>query len=54
MEMVKGSVQLKKDQYKIRLPFRTSHVTMPNNFSIAKQRVSSLKRKILKDEHFHK
>lgn len=54
MEKVESSVQLKGGHYMMKLPFRTPHVNMPNNFTVAKQRVSGLKRRLLKDETFHK
>lgn len=54
MEIMKGSVQLKDGHYNVKLPFKAPHVHMPNNFTVAKQRVSSLKRRLLKDQSYHK
>lgn len=54
LKIVESSVQLKDGHYKIELPFKTPHVNIPNNLSVAKQRVSTLQRRLLKDETFHK
>lgn len=54
MEIVMGSVQLNIVLAIFKLPFKTPQVQMPNNFSIAKQHVNSLKKRLLKDESFHK
>lgn len=45
MEIMESSVQLKDGHYMMKLPFKDRHVHMPNNYSVAKQRVNSLKKK---------
>ncbi len=39
MEIMKESVLLKEGHYSLRLPFKSNDVTVPNNLSIAKQRL---------------
>lgn len=53
MEIMEQSAILKNNHYQLNLPFKKD-VCLPNNFSVAKQRVTSLKRKFLKNERFFK
>lgn len=53
MDIVERSVRLKDNHYQIKLPLKKD-VHLPNNFAVAKQRLTSLKRKFLQNEHFFK
>ncbi|KAK0139489.1 hypothetical protein N1851_023681 [Merluccius polli] len=53
MEMAENSASLNKGHYSLRLPFKKDVVSLPNNFSVVKQRLLSLKRKFLKNEEFY-
>ncbi|KAL0175038.1 hypothetical protein M9458_031006, partial [Cirrhinus mrigala] len=53
MDIVERSITLKDNHYQLKLPFKKD-VRLPNNFSVAKQRLTSLKRKFLQNEHFFK
>lgn len=54
MQSVEQSVQYKDGHYCIGLPFKKDPVKMPNNRCIAEQRAISLKRKLSKNQEFHK
>lgn len=54
MEIMGSSVQLKDGHYMIKLPFKNKNVNMPNNISVARQCVRSLRQKLQKDAIFHK
>ncbi len=54
IEIMKNSVQLKDGHYQIKLPFKPSCVHMPNNLSVAQQRIKGLKKKLQKDSEFHR
>ncbi len=53
MDIVENSVELVDGHYSLRMPFRKKHLTLPNNLSVAKQRILGLKRRFEKDEQFH-
>lgn len=53
MEMAESSATLNKGHYSLRLPFRKDVVSLPNNFSVVKQRLLSLKGKFLKSEEVY-
>ena len=53
MEMAENSASLNKGHYSLRLPFKKNVVSLPNNFSVVKQRLLSLKRKFLKNEEYY-
>lgn len=39
--------------YSLQIPFRKEHPLLPNNLSMAKQRLLGLKRRFKRDERFH-
>lgn len=53
METMESSAQLLEGHYIFELPFKSKDVLMPNNLSVAIQRVRGLKRRLQKDAHFH-
>ena len=53
MDIVENSVELVDGHYSLRMPFRKKHLTLPNNLSVAKQRILGLKRRFEKDQRFH-
>ena len=53
VEIMESSAQLENGHYRFQLPFRKEDVAMPNNLSIALQRVRGLKRKLQKNASFH-
>ena len=52
--VMESSKELRNGHYYLPLPFKDSNVTMPNNYQQAQQRVMSLKRKLEKNEQYHK
>lgn len=54
MTCANSSVTLKDGHYYLDLPFRRNVLVMPNNGSVAEQRLLGLKRKLEKNEHFKK
>lgn len=52
MEIMERSSILEHGHYCLNLPFRKKELSLPNNFSVAKQRALSLRRKFLKNELF--
>ena len=54
MECANNSVMMKDGHYYLDLPFRKNDLVMPNNRSVAEQRLLGLKRKLEKNEHFKK
>jgi len=53
MKIVKDSANIVDGHYSLRLPFRKEDISLPNNRQVAEQRLSSLKRKILRNASFH-
>lgn len=53
MEIMEHSAVLQDGKYCLKLPFKTKEVYLPNNFTVAKQRVLGLKKKFLNNHHFH-
>lgn len=52
-ELMESSAQLQNGHYAFQLPFKGKDVSMPNNLSVAIQRVHGLKRRLQKDKDFH-
>ncbi|GAA6227198.1 uncharacterized protein LOC115787620, partial [Lates japonicus] len=53
LEIVSHSAKLQDGHYSLKMPFRKEHPTLPNNRSMAKQRLLGLKRRFQRDERFH-
>lgn len=51
MEIV-SKAMLQDGHYTLKLPFRKTNVSMPNNRQLAEQRLQSLKRKLKRDEQY--
>lgn len=54
LDSVKNSIQLTDSHYCIGLPLKVKSIQMPDNRSIAEQRLTSLKRKLHRNPEFHK
>lgn len=54
LNSVKNSVQLNDSHYCIGLPLKVKGIKMPNNRSVAEQRLTSLRRKLHRNPDFHK
>lgn len=54
MEKVSNSVELKEGHYYINLPTKESELRMPNNRDAAVQRALTLKKKLSRNQDFHK
>ena len=54
LDSVKGSTQLVDRHYCIGLPLKDKEIKMPDNRSLAKQRLTSLQRKFHRNADFHK
>ncbi len=52
-EIAESSVKLEDKHYTLKLPFKKENVYLPNNFSLAKQRILGLKRRFQRDEQFY-
>lgn len=53
VEIVSHSMKLVDGHYSLKMPFRKEQLILPNNLSVAKQRIWGLKRRFEKDERFH-
>ncbi|KAK0149192.1 hypothetical protein N1851_010280 [Merluccius polli] len=53
IEIMEQSVKLQDGHYSLKLPFKTKEVALPNNHCVALQRLTSLKRKMERNEKFH-
>ncbi len=53
MEIAERSATLRDGHYSLKLPFKKENVSLPNNFSVVKQRLLSLKRRFLHNEQFY-
>lgn len=53
MEIVENSATLEDGHYSLKVPFKKDSVSLTKNFSVAKQRLLSLKRKFLSNEQFY-
>ncbi len=53
LEIAESSVKLEDKHYTLKLPFKKENVYLPNNFSLAKQRILGLKRRFQRDEQFY-
>lgn len=53
LDIMERSAQLEIGHYKLQLPFRREDVTMPNNVSVALQRILGLKKKLQRNTSFH-
>ncbi len=49
LEIAESSVKLEDKHYTLKLPFKKVNVYLPNNFSLAKQRILGLKRRFQRD-----
>lgn len=52
VKMAENSITLLDGHYSLNLPFKKDDTVMPDNLHIAEQRLSSLKRKFLRNELF--
>ncbi|KAK0142160.1 hypothetical protein N1851_020144 [Merluccius polli] len=53
MEIAEKSATLREGHYSLKLPFKKDDVSLPNNFSVVKQRLLGLKKKFLRNEQFY-
>lgn len=53
IEIMEQSVKLQDGHYSLKLPFKSKEVNLPNNRCVALQRLTSLKRKMERNEKFH-
>ena len=53
LEIVSHSAKLLDGHYSLKMPFRKDQPTLPNNISMAKQRILGLKRRCEKNKQFH-
>ncbi|GAA6094348.1 uncharacterized protein LOC115787620 [Tachysurus ichikawai] len=53
LEIAGSSAKLEDNHYPLKLPFKRENVDLPNNFSVAKQRILGLKRRFQRDEQFY-
>lgn len=54
LQIMEESVKFENGHYSLRLPFKNPNVDLPNNRCVAQQRLSGLKRKMERNESFHK
>lgn len=54
MSIMENSKEIRNGHYYLPLPFKENDITMPNNYQQAHQRVMSLKRKLEKNEQYHR
>ncbi|KAI2646661.1 NEDD4 family-interacting protein 2 [Labeo rohita] len=52
LDIMERSAQLENGHYKLQLPFRREDITMPNNISVAMQRILGLKKKLQRNTSF--
>ena len=52
LQLLTNSVEVQNDHYQLPLLWKPGNVELPNNLVVAKQRLSSLKRKFTKDDDF--
>ncbi|KAI7802084.1 hypothetical protein IRJ41_024663 [Triplophysa rosa] len=53
LEIAESSATFEDNHYTLKLPFKKENVYLPNNFSVAKQRMLGLKRRFQRDEQFY-
>lgn len=53
IEIMEKSVKLQDGHYSLKLPFKAKEGVLPNNHCVALQRLTSLKRKMERNEKFH-
>lgn len=53
MEIMENSATLDDGHYSLKLPFKKNNVSLPNNFSVVKQRLLGLKRRFLNNKQFY-
>ncbi|XP_013856310.1 uncharacterized protein LOC106512188 [Austrofundulus limnaeus] len=54
LDIMDHSAQMESGHYKLKLPFKGEELFMPNNISVALQRIHGLKRKFKRNKDFHK
>lgn len=53
LDIMESEVKFRDGHYYLHLPFKEAQCEMPNNRHLAEQRAMSLKRKFLRNQHFH-
>lgn len=53
LEIAEQSAMLQEGRYSLKLPFKKKDLLLPNNFTIARQRMQGLKRKFLNNSDLH-